>query len=120
MAVPCGRMPILNEAPHFTSRYQLRFPSPYFGLFPTYSIDGERETDHARGSARVRGRAGAADGAGGRRCASGESACGNAISNPAGLATLQCGYPQLFKIEMSFAERAPGSDCTYAYISAIS
>ena len=29
-------------------------------------------------------------------------------------------YPQSFKIEMSFAERAPGSDCTKAYISAIS
>ena len=31
-----------------------------------------------------------------------------------------CGHPQSFKIEMSFAERAPGSDCTKAYISAIS
>jgi hypothetical protein len=29
-------------------------------------------------------------------------------------------HTQSFKIEMSFAERAPGSDCTKTYISAIS
>jgi hypothetical protein len=41
-------------------------------------------------------------------------------SSTGGPRNTQCEHPQLFKIKMSFAERAAGSDCTKAYISAIS